>query len=148
MGDFRGLGRKVPISDVNGWNHYWFGTVIACPNAMAAPGTTFHPKTQKSPYFTRITHVLVNSTKIWYFRCFGGRNWSLCGHRVWTSYSYAKFMIFASLAPGIGICLPKPLKSSNLGDFHGTYLIWLKCSEMEWNAMEFHQDMVFQVFRE
>ena len=39
---FRGLGRKMPISGGKWWNYYQFGTVIACPNAMAAPGTILH----------------------------------------------------------------------------------------------------------
>ena len=52
IGDFRGLGRKVPTLGARGWKYYQFGTVIACPNAMAAPGTTFHPKTPKSQCFS------------------------------------------------------------------------------------------------
>ena len=52
---FRGWGREMPISGCKWWKCYQFGIVIACPNAMAAPGTILHPETQK----TSVLAVLV-----------------------------------------------------------------------------------------
>ena len=40
-----GVGEENTYCSRKWWKYYQFGTVIACPNAMAAPGTTLHPKT-------------------------------------------------------------------------------------------------------
>ena len=51
---------------------YQFGAVIACPNAMAAPGTIFDPEAPKNQHFSYFNGFLVISTKMMVFSVFRG----------------------------------------------------------------------------
>jgi hypothetical protein len=51
MEDFGVLGRPNPILGARGWKYHQFGTVIACPNAMAAKEPSFPPETPKVASF-------------------------------------------------------------------------------------------------
>ena len=73
---FRGLGRKMPISGGKWCEYHQFGAVIACPNAMAAPGTILHPETPKNHHFNYFNRVLVISTKMIVLLVFRGEKWA------------------------------------------------------------------------
>ena len=110
--EFTVLGRQTPILGARGWKYHTFGTVIACPNAMAAKEPTITPETPKIPYFSGIHQNLVKLAKICFW-CFGVQNGARRGHRVWTSYYCAKLVAFPPFTSRNRHFPPQPPKNYN-----------------------------------
>ena len=99
-----------------------------------------HPEAPKNQHFSYLMDSWWFPLKWWCFRCSGGKSWSLCGHRVWTSYYCAKLVVFPPRGARNWFLPPQTPKILHLGEFHGKYRKWVEFHEMERNLVEFHQN--------